>query len=92
MQISSLDISGLKEDSHTPNKSKLYVAWSVSIKGIRAYSLAGMLSRFQTANDKWLVFALSGPGFISTDPEIIRRDIKTNKKTINFLSFQKMTF
>ena len=75
--MSALGISLLNEDSHTPNISKSYVAWNVSINGVLAKSLAGILSRFQTAKDKLVFFGLEGPGLTSTVPEITRRICRT---------------
>ena len=56
IRISSLEMFPANMDSHTPNISKSYVACNVSISGILAKSLAGRLSKFQTAKRKAIFF------------------------------------
>ena len=75
MKISSLEIFSVNIDSHTPNMSKSYVACKDSMRGILAKSLAGRLSKFQTAKERFC-FKIWGPGLTSTVPDKIKRICK----------------
>ena len=60
------------------------MAWNVSIHGILAKSLAGILSRFHTTKDNLVFFDKIGPGLTSI-PEMIRKICKTMVKYKAFL-------
>ena len=73
-------------DSHTPNMSKSYEACKDSIRGIRAKSLAGRLSKSQTAKEK-LCLDIWGPGLYSTVPDKNKSICNTQTKNNMFFAF-----